>query len=334
MRKLDLNLLVVFDAIMREGSMTRAATQLAMTQPAVSNAVARMRVIWDDPIFVKEGRGIAPTPFAHMMWDRARPHLDDLMEMANPEPFDVGRARRTFRIGMADYNLGLLWLDLQQRAESMAPGIDFHAVPLTDPNSQQQLIDAEVDVEIAGPLDRPNRVIRSQALFDSQFVCAMRPGHPLANGPLSLEAFTAANHLLMSFTGDATGFVDDLLKLRGLSRRVAMTVNQFSLIATVLKETNLISIVPYEAVAESARAGDLHITHPPIDVPPITVTLLWHKRTDRDVGQRWLRQQIQQATQQTILTLPASEDACGGPSGCGPMVAQGAAVIGDSVDSK
>lgn len=304
MRKLDLNLLLVFDAIMREGSMTRAAAQLAMTQPAVSNAVARMRVIWDDPIFVKEGRGIAPTPFAHMMWDRARPHLDDLMEMANPEPFDAASARRTFRIGMADYNLGLLWLELRQRAEHAAPGVDFYAVPLAGPDSQAQLIDAEIDVEIAGPLRQSSRIIRSQALFDSHFVCAMRPNHPLAAEPLSLESFVAADHLLMSFTGDATGFVDELLQSRGLHRRVAMTVNQFSLVAKILKGTSLIGVVPYEAVAESAGSGELHITRPPLEIPPITVTMLWHKRTDRDAGQRWLRQQIEQATRQSILALP------------------------------
>src|SRR5699024_549083 len=102
MKKVDLNLLVVFDAIMRECSMTRAAEQLAMTQPAVSNAVSRMRVAWNDPLFVKHGRGIAPTPRAQEMWGRVRLHLDDLRAMANPEPFDAARARRSFRIGSYD----------------------------------------------------------------------------------------------------------------------------------------------------------------------------------------------------------------------------------------
>ena len=108
MKKIDLNLLVIFDAIMREGSMTRAATRLAITQPAVSNAVSRMRTAWNDPVFVKHGRGITPTPFAHAMWDRARPHLDDLLAMANPPAFDAGRTRRTFRIGTSDAHLGML----------------------------------------------------------------------------------------------------------------------------------------------------------------------------------------------------------------------------------
>lgn len=311
-KKIDLNLLAVFDSIMREGSMTRAAAQLAMTQSAVSNAVARMRIIWNDPIFVKDGRGIAPTPFAHTLWDQAHPYLAGLMEMANPEPFDAMSARRTFRIGMADFNLGLLWLELRQRAERMAPGIDFHTVPLAAANSQKQLIDADIDVKIAGPLDRPSNVLRSQALFDSGFVCAMRPDHALAGEPLTVEAFATADHLLVSFTGDASGFIDELLKPYGLNRRVAMTVTHFSLVAQILKATNLISIVPYEAVAESACRGELHITQPPIDVPPVTVTLAWHKRTDQDAGQRWLREQIQQATCASILSLPTLDQICGG----------------------
>src|SRR5699024_4858402 len=154
---------------MREGSMTRAAEQLAMTQPAVSNAVSRMRIAWNDPLFVKQGRGIVPTPHAQVMWNRARPHLDDLREMANPEPFDAATARRTFRIGTADLNVGLLWRGLRKRAERLARGIDFHAVPNSKANAETQLIDAEVDVAISTRSDQPNSHIRSEPLLDSHF---------------------------------------------------------------------------------------------------------------------------------------------------------------------
>src|SRR5699024_12125530 len=102
MKKTDLNLLVTFDTIMREGSMTRAAEQLAMTQPAVSNAVARMRVAWNDPLFVKHGRGIMPTPHAQALWPQARPHLDQLREMANPGPVHAADPRRPLRLGTTD----------------------------------------------------------------------------------------------------------------------------------------------------------------------------------------------------------------------------------------
>src|SRR5699024_4584808 len=129
MKKIDLNLLVVFDTIMREGSMTRAAEQLAMTQPAVSNAVSRMRVAWNDPLFVKNGRGVVPTPHAQEMWGRVRLHLDDLREMANTEPFDASSDQRSFRIGTYDLCTGLLWRTLRRRAEQRTRGIAFHSVP-------------------------------------------------------------------------------------------------------------------------------------------------------------------------------------------------------------
>lgn len=329
MKKVDLNLLVVFDAIMREGSMTRAAAQLAMTQPAVSNAVARMRVVWNDPVFVKEGRGIAPTPFAHTMWDRTRPHLNDLLTLANPVPFDATSARRVFRIGVSDFSHGLLWLDLRKRVEASAPGIDYHAVPLTTPDRQTLLLDAEVDVALDRPLEQTNKLIHSEALFESHFVCAMRAGHPLATEPLSMDAFLAADHLLVTLTGEATGFVDDLLQPQGLRRRVAMTVNYFSLVPRMLMGSDLICIVPYETVAESACRGDLWVTQPPIDVPPVTLTLLWHKRADRDAGQRWVREQIRTAVQQTILALPTPD--CIRDRAVGPGVQLAAATHGHGV---
>lgn len=304
MRNIDLNLLVIFDAIMREGSMTRAANRLSMTQPAVSNAVARMRIAWNDPVFVRQGRGINPSPFARSMWDRARPHLDDLREMANPAHFDAASAQRIFRIGTSDATLGLLWLQLRQYAEHSAPGINFHAVPLTNPDSMAQLVDAEIDVAIDRPLQQPGSLVRSEALFDSHFVCAMRPDHPLAAEDISLQTFAGADHLLVSLTGDATGFVDELLQPHGLQRRVAMTINHFSLVPKLLTSSNLISVVPYGTVAEAACRGELWVTRPPIDIPPITISLLWHKRSDKDAGQRWLRERIRSAAQQAQRALP------------------------------
>lgn len=299
MRKADLNLLVIFDAIMREGSMTRAAQQLAMTQPAVSNAVARMRLTWGDPLFTKQGRGIVPTPHAQTMWQQARPHLDHLREMVNPEPFNSADARRIFRIGAADLNAGLLWRGLRRHAEQHAPGIGFHAVPNAHVNTEAQLINAEIDLAITGGKGSQNQHLRTEPLLDSHYVCAMRPDHPLATNPMSVAAYAAADHLMVSLTGDATSEVDDRLKAQGLNRTVAMTVNHFSLVAALLMDSHLISTVPYEAVAEHASRGALIVQRPPIDLPPITLAVVWHERSDRDAGHRWLREQIQTVAQQT-----------------------------------
>lgn len=310
MKKADLNLLVIFDAIMREGSMTRAAQQLATTQPAVSNAVARMRLTWGDPLFIKQGRGIEPTPYAQTMWRQARAHLDYLREMVNPEPFDSAAAKRVFRIGTADLNAGLLWRGLRQHAEKCASGIGFHAVPNAHANTETQLVNAEIDLAITGSEGTWNQHIRAEPLLDSHFVCAMRPDHPLAVSPVSAEAYAAADHLMVSLTGDASSEVDTLLQARGLSRTVAMTVNHFALVGDLLCDSSLISTVPYEAVAEHISRGALIAQRPPLALPPITLSVVWHERSDRDAGHRWLRQQIQAVAQQTRQDLPTPACVC------------------------
>lgn len=293
--------------------MTRAADQLAMTQPAVSNAVSRMRVAWNDPVFVKRGRGIMATPYARGMWSQVRAHMDELRELANPEPFDAANARRSFRIGTADINVGLMWWALRRRAEQFAPGIDFHAVPSSQATTEAQLINAEVDVAISAQPGNPAAGIREKALLNSYYVCAMRVDHPLAAETLSLESFVAADHLMVSLTGDATGIVDEILQARGLRRRVAMTVNHFFLVARLLKGSNLISTVPYEAVAEYACGQELRVVRPPIDIPPITLSMLWHERNHRDAGQRWLRDQIQAIARETKAALPTPACICQPP---------------------
>lgn len=307
MRKADLNLLVVFDAIMREGSMTQAAEQLAMTQPAVSNAVARMRVVWNDPLFVKRGRGILPTPRAQEMWDRIRLHMDDLREMANPEPFDAASARRSFRIGTNDLCAGMTWRALRRLAELHAPGIDFHSVPNSKATVEELLFNAEVDVVLGCAAPAASARLRERALSESHYVCAMRPDHPLASESLSLDSFAAAEHLRVSPTGDATGMIDEILKTRGRSRRVAMTVNHYAQVAPLLRETSLISTVPFEAVAESVQRDELRAVRLPIRIRPIKLSLLWHERSDRDAGQRWLRNQLASVIAESNRCHPVPE---------------------------
>src|SRR5699024_2188949 len=128
-------------------------------------------------------------------------------------------------------------------------------------------------------------------------VGAMHANHPLASRPLALEAFAAGDHLMVSSSGDANGPVDEFLRARGLDRRVAMTVNHFSLVAPLLKDSDLISTMPFQAVAECACKGELWVDRPPIELPPITLSQFWHERSDRDAGQRWLTSQIE-----TIVT--------------------------------
>ncbi|MDU0353981.1 LysR family transcriptional regulator [Paraglaciecola aquimarina] len=146
MRPQELNLLMVFDAIMTERSITRAAKRLSMTQPAVSNSVSRMRAAWKDELFVKDGRNIQPTLHAQNLWNQIRVPLISLTEAIDPKSFDPATAKRTFRIAVSDIIVDMVWAELRSIIEKHAPGVNIHAVPYTIINTEQVLEDAEVDI--------------------------------------------------------------------------------------------------------------------------------------------------------------------------------------------
>ncbi|MBI2380523.1 MAG: LysR family transcriptional regulator [Gammaproteobacteria bacterium] len=291
MKDVDLNLLGVFDAIMTERSVTKAAERLAMTQPAVSNAVSRMRHAYGDPLFVKNGRGIQPTPKAITLWQQIREPLHNLREAVDPPAFEPGRAARRFRIATTDVMTQLVWLPLRQLLEREAPGIDIHAVPYTTTNGEKLLADAEADMVI-GMFNDPPRDLRTAWLFDSASICAMRRDHPLAKAPLTLDRYLAADHLVVSLSGEPTSPVDQQLAQMGYKRRIAMTVNQFASVPELLKGSDLICVAPRTVVTCSLFSGELHLVPPPFDIPNKGLSLAWHARHDRDPGHAWLRENL------------------------------------------
>ena len=293
MRPQDLNLLVVFDAIMTERSITRAADRLAMTQPAVSNAVGRMRVAWKDELFVKDGRNIQPTLHAQNLWSQVREPLGALSEAIEPKAFVPSSAKRTFRVATTDIAVEMIWVQMRQIIEKQAPNINLHAIPYTIINAEQVLEDAEVDLVI-GAAQMVSSTFRQEFLFNPDYVCVMRQDHPLAKERITLEEFAAADHLLVSLSGDTTGYTDEILLQHGLSRRIACTVNHFSSVTKLIKNSDLISVVPTGAVADAIVDGELAATLPPLEYAPQNVVSLWHKRQDKDAGLIWLRKHIKE----------------------------------------
>jgi DNA-binding transcriptional LysR family regulator len=289
MRPQELNLLMVFDAIMTERSITRAAHRLSMTQPAVSNAVSRMRVAWKDELFVKDGRNIQPTLHAQNLWNQVREPLISLTEAVDPKSFDPATAKRTFRVAVTDIVVDMAWAELRSTIEKEAPGVNIHAVPYTIDNTDQVLKDAEVDMVVGGTGVISN-TFRAEYLFTPIFVCIMNHNHPLAKADLSLQEFSAADHLFVSLSGDITGYTDQVLLQHGLSRRIAVTVNHFSCVANLIKRSDLICVIPIAAVAKEIIAGEIAATMPPLEIMPQQVSTLWHKRQDRDQGLIWLRE--------------------------------------------
>ena len=291
MKVVDLNLLTIFDAIMSEQSISRAATRLAMSQPAVSNALSRMRLTYNDPLFIKAARGVKSTPKAEQLWQEVHEPLLALRGALRPPVFDPRRAMRKFRVGTTDLMTMLLWPGLRRLIEAEAPGVDIFAVPHVKPVTEELLADGGADL-IFGVFENLGSEFRSQPLYPSDLVCAMRKSHPLAGKPLTLQRFAAADHLLVSLSGDPNGMVDKLLAQHGLKRRVAMTVNQFLSVPLLLAESNLICVVPRIAVTRCPLNDDLHLTLPPVKIPTFYVSMAWHGRADRDPGNLWLRASI------------------------------------------
>ncbi|WP_372972082.1 LysR family transcriptional regulator [Marinobacter sp.] len=292
MKNQELTLLYVFDAIMTEGSITRAAERLNMTQPAVSNAVSRMRHAWKDPVFVKKGRQIEPTSYALSLWDQVRGPMHELSRAVTTTGFDPATSRRKFRIALADMMLDLLWPPLVSKLEQDAPGIDLHAVPYTLGGAHMQLREAHVDLAI-GMLTEHDHSLRSTWLADSGYVLAMREDHPLAGRPITLEEFLDARHLLISLSGDTHGPVDSALDRMGLSRRVAVTVNHFPAIPALLQTSDLITALPDGMMQDEQLRKGLWLTRLPIEVDPISLYLIWHARHDREPGLIWMRSLVE-----------------------------------------
>ncbi|UZD65262.1 LysR family transcriptional regulator [Marinobacter sp. AN1] len=292
MKNQELTLLYVFDAIMTEGSITRAAERLNMTQPAVSNAVSRMRHAWKDPVFVKKGRQIEPTSYALSLWDQVRGPMHELSRAVTTTGFDPATSRRKFRIALADMMLDLLWPPLVSKLERDAPGIDLHAVPYTLGGAHMQLREAHVDLAI-GMLTEHDHSLRSTWLAESGYVLAMREDHPLAGRPITLEEFLDARHLLISLSGDTHGPVDSALDRMGLSRRVAVTVNHFPAIPALLQTSDLITALPDGMMQDEQLRKGLWLTRLPIEVDPISVYLIWHARHDREPGLVWMRSLVE-----------------------------------------
>jgi len=180
---------------------------------------------------------------------------------------------------------------MRKLIEKQAPNINLHAVPYIIENCEQVLNDAEVDIVI-GITTSYSANIRSRYLFDSKYVCAMRSEHPLAKSKLSLTDFANADHLFVSLSGDGLGITDQILHQHGLSRRIAMTVNNFASTLPLLEDTDLISVLPEGAVHKHALSGKIWLTTCPVDIPNTSISMLWHKRQDHDAGLHWLREHI------------------------------------------
>ena len=303
----DLNLLKVFDALMSEGSVTLAAEKVGLTQPATSNALNRLRSLFDDPLFVRTPDGMQPTARAGQLALPIHRALLDIRGALESVPFfDPATARRAFTIGLADISVLHIALAVAERLYHLAPGVDLRYSAIDPKEAIHLLDDAAIDLAV-GILPEPSPRLRSRHLYSMSGRVLGCASHPALRDGLTLAAFTALPHVVVSPLGRSSELLDAALAERGITRRVALVVPSPLALTFVLPSTDRIALLPERLAEGVARSGALCSFPLPLTLPSFDVSVLWHGRDDHDPAQEWLRGLVIEAGQEREPTLLCTE---------------------------
>jgi len=290
MSRPDLNLLFTLDVLLAEGSVARAARRLRLSPSAMSRALARLRETTGDPLLVRAGRGLVPTPRALELRERVNRLVQEGEAVLRPaEALDLEHLVRTFTLRTSEGFVENFGPDLIARVSEEAPGVRLCFVQKPDRDSTP-LRDGSVDLEtgVVGQTTAPE--LRVQALFRDRFIGVVRLGHPLSQGEVTPSRYAAGRHIHVSRQGVDKGPIDEALRAVGLERTIVTIVGGFSTALALARASDLIASVP-ERHTGNLRAG-MHSFSLPVATPAITVSLLWHPRLDADPAHRWLRAHV------------------------------------------
>lgn len=284
----DLNLLFTLDVLLAEGSVAGAARRLRLSPSAMSRALARLRETMGDPLLVRAGRGLVPTPRAIELRERVNQLVQDCEAVLRPaEQPDLAHLVRSFTLRSSDGFVENFGPGLMARVAAEAPGVRLRFVPKLDKDSTP-LRDGTVDLETGVVASTIGPEVRAQALFRDRFIGVVRQGHGLSQGEISAERYAAARHLLVSRRGLEMGAIDEGLQSLGLERDIAASVAGFATALALARASDLVATVP-ERHTGNLRSG-MHSFALPFATPEFTVSLLWHPRLQADPAHRWLRQ--------------------------------------------
>jgi len=286
----DLNLLVAFDALVAEGSVTRAAARVGLTQPAMSHALGRLRKLFGDPLLVRTPQGMLPTPRAQELIVPIRHALGEIDRALTQQPaFDPKSARRPFSLACVDFGTLVVVPPVLARLRVEAPGADLLVRPLRSDHIERQLAEGEVDIGIGVLADFESKAVLRRKLFEERFACVVRAGHPAVGASLTLAEFVSLDHALIAPRGALGGHVDRALARHGLRRRVALAIPHFLAAPIVVSRTDLILTLPERVARTMAAMLPLRIVEPPLEVDGFTVSQYWHERQSRDPAHTWFR---------------------------------------------
>jgi len=291
---IDLNLLVAFDALLAERSVTRAGARIYRSQPAVSAALARLRLLLKDELFVRGPNGLQPTPRALDIGEPLSLALAEIQRILQfTQAFDPGSSPATFSIALSEHPAFVLLPRLIAFLAEVAPHVALHVSSFTARDDAVALLDAgEVDLAVGVPPTVSSGRILTQLLFEENFVCVLRKSHPAVQVPLTLDAFVELKHLLVSPENERFGLVDAQLAQRGLQRRLGLTLPHMYAAPMLVAQSNMVATLMHGVVLASGYAAELSVQPPPLELAPVPFVLAWHRRNDAHPAQRWLRDSI------------------------------------------
>ncbi len=283
----DLNLLVTLDVLLVEGSVAGAARRLRLSPSAMSRALARLREATGDPLLVRAGRGLVPTPRALELRERVGRLVEEGAAALRPDrQLDLDRLVRSFTLRSREGFVETFGPALIARVAEQAPGVRLRFVHKPDKDSAP-LREGSVDLETGVVSRAMGPEVRTQALFRDRFIAVVRPGHPLGQGEITPSRYAAGRHVAVSRRGLDKGPIDEALERLGLERRIATLVEGFSTALALARASDLIATVP-ERHTEALRAGMMAFPLP-FATPELAISLFWHPRLDADPAHRWLR---------------------------------------------
>ena len=303
---LDVRLLQTFEALMIEHSVTRAAARLGMTQQGLSGQLSRLRVLFEDPLFVRAGSGVAPTPRAEILYPLILGALEKLRALLVPPTFDPARLNGVISLATTDYALVLLMPRLLQRLRTEAPHLRLAVRPFNSASLELEIRDRKIDLALTVPQFVPVG-LHSRRLFREQYVGVVRPKHPLAQGVIDVERFVAFPHLLVSpDKGDFNGPTDEALAKIGQKRNIALVVPSFSVVAAIVDTTDLVAVLPSRLLNQTRRR--LHSFEPPVAVEGFDLHAYWPGRLNDDAMHKWFRKLILESLSAAPSSIQAASE--------------------------
>ena len=290
-RKLDFNLLVALKVLLEERNVSRAAERLALTQPTVSGMLARLRSLFNDPLFVRTQHGVIPTARAEALGPAVDRLLRDAGDLIAPEKLDPATMELDFRLSVNDYMQSTLVVPFVRTLRREAPRIRLAVKNLEIEELERRLARGEIDLAITTQ-EFASGVLQTRFLYREEYVCVVRRSHEIRSRQVSMKRFLAYDHVLVSPTSARfTGPADEALAAQGFKRRVALSVPSFLVLLEVLQTDDLIAFVPKRLLTGHQRG--LRVIRPPVELSGFDVIAAWHARSEEDTAHRWLRDRLE-----------------------------------------